>query len=69
MVEQCSASLAYGRSASTPDVLFLGCFEQRFVHLSYSGYLLKKSIYPEFGLNLTTAESRPDFGYLYFFNQ
>ena len=54
---------------SRTDLLFLGCFERRFVHLSYSGYLLKKSIYLEFGLNLTTAESRPDFGYLYFFNQ
>ena len=28
----------------------------------YRGYWLKKFIYPEMGLNLATAESRPDFG-------
>ena len=49
--------------------LYLGCIERRFVHLSYSGYWLKKSMYPKLALNLTTAESRPDFRYLYFFNQ
>ena len=47
------------------DALSLGCFERRFIYVSYSCYWLEKSIYPKLDLDLTTAESRPDMCYLH----
>ena len=57
------------REQRNPKVLSLGCFEQRFVHLSYSGYWLKKYRYPKSGLDSAVVKFRPNSGYMDFFNQ
>ena len=46
-------------SLSTPKVLSLGCFEQRFVEVSYSSYWLKKYKYPKSVLDSAVVKFRP----------
>ena len=49
-------------------VLSLGCFEQQFVEVSYSGYWLKKYSYPKSVLDSAVVKFRPNSGYMDFFN-